>query len=115
MFTTSAEYLQAHPNSAAFVEGLYQDLLQRNPGSSEVALWVNQLQSGQSQATVAAQIVQSQEANLEVIDNYYQDYLGRAADPAGQQYALGLLQDQFSGFLPLTQFFLLSSEYLDKL
>ena len=115
MFTTSAEYLQAHPNGVAFVEGLYQDLLQRTAGTSETALWVNQLQSGQSEAAVATEIAHSQEANLDVIDNYYQSYLGRAADPAGQQYALGLLQDQFTGFLPLTEFFLLSSEYLNKI
>ena len=113
-FTTSAEYLQAHPTAAAFVQGLYQDLLQRAPGEVKTAAWVDQLESGQSQATVAADIAQSQEANLLVIDDYYQSYLGRAADPAGSQYALGLLQDPFAGVLPLAQLLLLSPEYLNK-
>ena len=115
VFTTSAEYLQAHPNGTAFVQGLYQDLLKRAPGSSEAAVWVEQLQSGQSQATVAADIAQSQEANLLVIDNYYRTDLGRPADPAGSQFALGLLQDPFAGYLPLAQLLLLSPEYLRKL
>ena len=84
------------------------------PRASETAAWVDQLESGQSQATVAADIAQSQEANLLVIDDYYQSYLGRAADPAGSQYALGLLQDPFAGVLPLAQLLLLSPEYLNK-
>ena len=114
-FAASPEYLQAHPNSTAFVAGLYVDLFQRAPASSEILPWLQQLQSGQSAAAVAGELSQSQEAYRVIIDRAYRADLGRPADPAGSQYAMGVLQDPFAGFLPLAQLLLLSPEYLRKL
>jgi Domain of unknown function (DUF4214) len=113
-FTLTTEYQQAHPNNTAYVWGLYEDLLQRTPGAGDIATWINQIVAGASQSDVATAIVQSQEANGIAVNTLYGAYLGRLADPAGGQYALGLLQDPFAGFLPLAQLLLTSTEYLKK-
>ena len=90
-FTTLAEYLQAHPTglclsrvcirSAAASPGevkLPHGLINWNPAKAK-QLWLLILRSRKRRIFSRS-------------DDYYQSYLGRAADPAGSQYALGLLQ-----------------------
>ncbi len=114
-FAATAEYHDDHPNNTAVVAGLYEDLLRRGPSANEDAAWADQLGAGQSVLTVATEIAQSQEAYQQVIGQYYLAFLGRVPDPASWQYALGLLQDPFTGFLPLAELLLTSKEYLEKM
>jgi len=81
---TSTEYLNNHPTSDSFVTGLYLNILNRAPQPFEVVLWQNIL--SQSNVTfVTASILTSSEKYLDIINNYYETYLNRAPDPAGQQ------------------------------
>jgi hypothetical protein len=83
----------------AFVETLYEHLLGRtaNPfgGNSELNLWVGQLPV-LGQAGVANAILHSPEALGRIVDGYYMEYLGRAADQAGKQGWVTAIQNGMS-------------------
>ena len=108
----SAEYHSDHPTPEQFIAGLYQDALSREAGNSEIDFWLSQMQAGQGTGTIAQQIFLSPEGQGAVVTQYFAQFLDRAADPAGGQFALGLLQDPFTGYLPLVQTLLSSAEYL---
>jgi hypothetical protein len=84
-FVTSGEYLSTHSTAAAYVEGLYVDLLGRAPSFSEEAAWIVQLNSFGA-GVVANAIGGSAEANVLVVTNDYLTYLGRTPDKAGLAY-----------------------------
>jgi uncharacterized repeat protein (TIGR01451 family)/fimbrial isopeptide formation D2 family protein len=113
-FLTSAEFTAEHPDNTGFVTSLYYAVLGRTPSASEVAYWRQQLQNGASRATVAQGFLTSGEADLRLLDQYYEGYLGRAADPAGEQLWLALLQS--GGLTPesLGQAILASDEYFAR-
>jgi hypothetical protein len=90
--TVNATALSAN---AAFVDGLYEDFLKR-PGNIGNALdaggWVNALDHGASQASVATAIARSAESLGLLVDGLYVRLLGRASDPGGRQGFISLLQ-----------------------
>jgi uncharacterized repeat protein (TIGR01451 family) len=90
-FLSSAEYRAAHPTDAAFVAGLYQDVLGRAGEPAGLAGWLAQLQGGVSRDQVIAGFVGSQEALGRAIDRDYASYLSRAAEAGGRQYFLNQL------------------------
>jgi uncharacterized repeat protein (TIGR01451 family) len=90
-FLSSAEYRVAHPTDAAFVAGLYQDVLGRAGEPGGLAGWLAQLQGGVSRDQVIAGFVGSQEALGRAIDRDYASYLNRAAEAGGRQYFLNQL------------------------
>jgi hypothetical protein len=73
-----------------FVENLFEVLLNR-PAGNGASPFVNLLNRGASTASVARLIVGSSEYRNDEVQSIYQQYLHRAADPAGLQYFSGLL------------------------
>jgi hypothetical protein len=66
----------------AFVNGLYEKLLDRAPNQSEVNAWVFQLMAGIPRSEVAAAIFGSPEHQALQMTNFYQTFLGRTASAA---------------------------------
>jgi hypothetical protein len=69
-----------------FVSSLYQGLLGRDADPNGLAYWTAQLNAGQTRATVALGIEQSDEFTGRAVQIYYQDFLGRPADSVGVNY-----------------------------
>jgi hypothetical protein len=68
----------------AFVTAAYNDLLQRAPDAAGLAGWTSLLDSGQATTMqVALSIVNSLEFRIDAVQNAYQTFLHRAADPGG--------------------------------
>src|SRR5262249_50812459 len=88
---SSPEYYAAHPDNAAFVEGLYHDLLGRDADPSGLASALARLQMGVSRLQVIDGILESPEALGQLVDGYYEAYLRREADASGLQSFLGQL------------------------
>jgi hypothetical protein len=91
-FLLSPEYQAAHASDAAYLSGLYNDLLGRSIDSVGAAAWEQQLQHGATRGQVAQLILGSDEFNLRTIDGYYALLLHRTADSGGRQAWLYLLQ-----------------------
>jgi hypothetical protein len=69
--------------SQAFVEGLYHVYLLHTPTLDELNGWVSRLPS-LGNSGVSQLIAHSQEALTRIVDNLYQQLLGRSADPGGE-------------------------------
>ena len=107
-FIESKEYKNKNLSTAAFVTNLYEVLLDRTPGSSEVNYWIEKVNGGQTRRAIAMGLVNSTEFNNlcqasginrgvyaspnAVDQNYaittyvgrlYEKCLGRKADAAG--------------------------------
>src|SRR5262249_35010117 len=114
-FLTSAEYTASHPDDFSFVQGLYNDVLGRAGNASEVAGWVQVLQSGaRDRASVAFYFLTSDEAYLKAIDNYYADFLGRGPDAPGLQGWMSQLVSGGATPASVTAAFLSSPEYIAR-
>jgi hypothetical protein len=96
-FLTSPEYLQLHPDTTAFVSGLYEDILNRAPSAAEVLPWVSIAGGALGQVRVALGILTSVEAYRDLISQEYVSVLGRAPDPLGLDgWVGGLVNGQIS-------------------
>jgi hypothetical protein len=78
-------YARQGGTNTAWLTGLYQDLLGRQPDPVGRAAWSSALQQGLSRAAVATGFVYSGEENALQVDQAYRDLLGRPADPSGLQ------------------------------
>jgi hypothetical protein len=86
-FISSPEYIQKHGGTGqAWVIGMYQDLLGRNPDSAGLSFWTNVLARGGSAFSVAYGFAASAEREGQRIAGDYQIYLGRPLDSAGQAF-----------------------------
>jgi hypothetical protein len=90
-FLTSPEYQAAHPGAAAYISGLYADVLGRAP-AAEMAFWVQRLQAGASPQVLALGFLTSPEAAGDAVQALYQQALRRPADPVGLAALTPLLQ-----------------------
>jgi hypothetical protein len=113
-FLTSAEYQQAHAGTAAYLTGLYADVLGRAPDASGLDSWQTAAQGGLSPAQIADGFLQSQEAERQLVDHCYADYLGRAGEPAGVQAWLSELQSGLLSPAQVAQAFLASNEFFSR-
>src|SRR5205823_6940593 len=78
----SQEYIANHGGTgAAWVLGMYQDLLGRTPGQVEVDNWVAVLAAGTPTTAVALGFGASEERETQRVVFNYQTYLGRTARP----------------------------------
>jgi hypothetical protein len=68
-----------------FVRGLYSDLLGRQPDTGGLINWLDQLDNGQSNLSVATALWTTAEHRGIQVDGYYQQFLGRNADAGGRQ------------------------------
>ena len=104
---------QALDANRSFVQTLYNNLLGRTGTIAELNSWVSTLTAGgaNGQANVINGILRSDEALGRVIDQYYLEYLGRAADATGRSFWV----KQIDGGMTLAQVqagFLSSPEFL---
>jgi autotransporter-associated beta strand protein len=114
-FLTSPEYTARHADNAAFVNGLFSDLLRRAGDPAGLAFWQDQLRTGaRSRAGVALGFLSSTEAYLQAIDDYYASFLGRAPDPLGRSSFLAILQSSFATPASVAAVFLGSDEFLSR-
>ncbi len=91
----STEYLTNNGGTAAgFVQGLYHDLLGRTASTGEVNQWAPYAQ--QSRLLVAELILHSREYEDNLVNGWYETYLGRAADPGSLAGDVTALQAGFS-------------------
>jgi hypothetical protein len=67
----------------AFVCSLYVDVLERAPAPGEVSGWVRAIEGGTSRTQIAYDILTSPEYRRDLVNDYYQTYLGRPADSSG--------------------------------
>jgi hypothetical protein len=89
----SAEYYQNRggSTSSGFIAAAFNDLLGRAPDSGAQTYFAGLLSGGASRAAVAQQLVGSQEAAQNTVDELFQKYLHRHADPGGKTYFGNLL------------------------
>ncbi|HUY92990.1 MAG TPA: choice-of-anchor L domain-containing protein [Pirellulales bacterium] len=90
-FRTAATVTLDSPTSQ-WVARMYTEVLGRpsTPSDDEINNWVSQIDHGESRSQVAQFFVTSAERRSRIIDQLYQAYLGRAADPAGLNYWLSV-------------------------
>jgi hypothetical protein len=111
---TSSEYLLKHASVAAFINGLYTDVLGRTADTSGLAFWMNQAQTLQGELGTANGFLSSMERNMQVLDRYYADFLGRRADVTGQQTWLFQLENQQGTLSSVAEGFLASDEFFAR-
>jgi hypothetical protein len=81
-FIGSAEYIANHGGTGAiWVQGLYLDLLGRDPAQSEVAWWLGALANGMTSTAVAHKFATSPEREGQRITEDYWTYLDRLPEP----------------------------------
>jgi Domain of unknown function (DUF4214) len=113
-FLTSAEYTASHPDTDSYVQGLYQDILNRSASPSELAYWAQIINSGdRSRAAVAFYFLTSEEAYVDAIEGYYRVFLRRSGDAQGVQGWLQLIESGTASPTLVAAGFLGSQEYLD--
>jgi autotransporter-associated beta strand protein len=87
-FGSSPEYFQtrAGGTNSGFLDALYQDALRRGVDSGGRAGFGSALDAGRlSRGQVAAIVLRSPEYRQLLVQDLYQSFLGRAADPSGLQ------------------------------
>jgi hypothetical protein len=90
----SPEYFQrAGGTDAGFVAALYSDLLHRAPEATGAAAWQALLAGGQTRARIAAEMLQTEEAQAAALHEIYQEYLHRPADDFGLSHFLAFLHN----------------------
>lgn len=83
----------------AWVGGLYEKILGRTAGPSERAFWAD-IATRSGRSAVAAAIAQSREASLRRLNVYYQTFLLRDVDPAGQATFLPFMTGRGDFLIP---------------
>ena len=76
----------------SWVMNMYLDVLGRTAGAGEIAFWDGLLNAGVSKSTISQAMITSRERRAGIVADYYQEYLGRAVDPAGLEFWLNVWQ-----------------------
>ena len=95
-----------------FVDLLFSRVLGRAPGVAERDAQVARLAGGASREAVAATVFASEESRGRRVDALYQRFLGRAAEPDGRRYWVGVLERGQD--ISLALFLAASDEYEDR-
>jgi hypothetical protein len=109
--------------SLAFVQSLYNEILGRTGTTAEIDAWATLLASSPNgQATVANGILHSSAALARIVDQYYNQFLNRSAESAGQAFWVNQLQQGVSleavqaGFLSSREFLAANGgDYVEQL
>lgn len=110
-FLGSAEYIQNHGGSnAAWVLGMYHDLLGRTPADSEVSYWLNQMAAGEQPQDVAFGFAASAEREGMRVRAIYETYLNRTPGADEVNYWVNRFIDGASNE-EVTAGFIASQEY----
>jgi VCBS repeat-containing protein len=95
-FVLSDEYIAKHPGDAAFLTGIYNDLLGRDPEAGAFGLQTQAAPAPQATpellASWAAGVLNSQEYHERVLDGLFSQFLHRQADEGASQAFLPALQ-----------------------
>jgi cyclophilin family peptidyl-prolyl cis-trans isomerase len=95
------------PNTA-YIDALYQSILNHAPDPTGLAYWQQQMSAGASLTTVAQGIWDSPEHRSNEVEQFYEEFLGRPSDPAGKAFWVnafntwGTEQLEAVGFLTAT-------------
>jgi hypothetical protein len=65
--------------------------LDRSAGNSDISYFDSELAGGDSRTAVASQLLTSAEYQGDLVDHWFEAYLGRPADAGDQNYFAGLL------------------------
>jgi uncharacterized protein YkwD len=84
-------YLQAVA-ATDYLKAAYPDFVDRDPSSSDLGHWVPRLQDSGDRAVLVRALAYSAEALSPQVESYYEDALGRPADPAGRHHWVALLR-----------------------
>ncbi|HEV3005414.1 MAG TPA: DUF4214 domain-containing protein, partial [Pirellulales bacterium] len=101
----------AADDNSAFVQGAFNNLLNRAADSGSLSAFLSAIANGMSPSAATQAITRSDEYLEGVIQQAYRDYLGRAAESAGLQFWLiqmrhGLTEAQMdSAFIASPEFF----------
>jgi hypothetical protein len=109
-FLASPEYQAAHTSNAAFITGLYNDVLGRAATASELADWEQALANGLSRAAVEQLFLGSTEFAHRIVDGFYMQFLNRPPDPIGEAGWIGFLRSG-GAIETVAENFLASDEY----
>lgn len=91
-FLASDEYFAAHGgDNTSYVNGIYNDALGRAPDAG-ASYWINRLNAGGNRVDAAAAFLYTDEFKSDIVNGYYQHFLGRNSDGGGLAYWVGQLQ-----------------------
>lgn len=85
-------FAPAHDADAAFVTGLYRNILQRDPDPAGVDFWSRAIAGGAGRSVIVHALWESAEHRSLEVDNYYETYLHRPADDAGRGFWVAALE-----------------------
>jgi uncharacterized protein YkwD len=111
-FIGSYEYVASHGGgSAAWVSGMYQDLLGRTASQFEIDQWMQRISQGMSPSDVAYGFAASAEREAQRVNNTYLVVLGRKASASEIHYWVNRFEqgatneDVAAGFLASQEFY----------
>ena len=113
-FMYSQEYLYSHADNAGFIQEVFQDLLGRSADSGSVASLSNLLNSGTSRVALVNMVLNSAERTDHVIEQYYQQYLGRSGSASEVQSWAAMIDAGLFDFESVAEQFLSSNEYFNS-
>lgn len=79
--------------NAAFLSHSYQDLLARGIDFAGMVFWSGQLNAGLSRTQFALDVLSGNEYHQDLVQSWYEKYLGRPADPSGLSLYTNLLNN----------------------
>jgi hypothetical protein len=112
-FLSSAEYHNAHPSDASFVDRIDVNLLGRVETPGEQAAWL-QYQQNHTRDQAEDIFLHVSEFDRRVVDSYYANLLRRAPDPAGESNWVNCLLSGNCSLESVAEAFLASDEFFAK-
>jgi hypothetical protein len=110
----SVEYVMRRTSNAAFIDGLYRDVLGRAPEAAGMNMQLAALNSGTTRASLTRAFLTSKERVDRVIADQYGKVLERRVDPMGLQWYSTMLTGSMTAADDLADALLGSQEYLAK-
>lgn len=114
LFLTSAEYHSRYADNAAFLRGLYGDVLGRQPSAAELQAWQQTLAAGLTRQQAVDAFVNSAEALRLQVDLSYRRFLGRNLEPAAAAFWVASLQSNQLSLASIDLAILGSEEYFGR-
>jgi len=88
----SAEYQNSHQSNASFIQGLYQDLLNRSPDAGQ-QYWIDLLNQGNSREKVIRVFLRTDEYLGSEVNRLYTDYFSRTPSAQDRNYWVNVLRN----------------------
>jgi hypothetical protein len=114
LFLSSPEYRSTHRDAIAYIDGLYRDVLGREPDPIGLAFWTRAARLGVGRAAIAHRFLTSPESFGRRVDIAYREALGRDADPDGRVSWIRQLANRRLNPSRVAVAFLASPEFFDR-